>query len=96
MYSPREMRVSKHLKPLSSPLTGMGVRGAFSPAALAPVLGFSKPYPSCCLFSSPGKWRLAGGCHPVLSDVPDRGTRERSFGHFQLILPLRANRGGGS
>lgn len=47
MYSPREMRVSKHLKPLSSPLTGVGVRGAFSPAALAPVLGFSKPYPSC-------------------------------------------------
>lgn len=50
MYSPREMRVSKHLKPFSSPLTGMLVRGAFSPAALAPVLGFSKPYPSCCLF----------------------------------------------
>lgn len=48
------------------------------------------PTPAVCLFFFPGKWRLAGGCDPVLSDIPDRGTRERSFGHFQLILPLRA------
>jgi len=87
MYSPREMRVSMPLKPLSS---GDGGGEAFSLAALAPVLGFSKPHPSCLSLFFPGKWRLAGGCDPVLSDIPDRGTRERSFGHFQLILPLRA------
>ena len=87
MYSPREMRVSMSLKPLSS---GDGGGGAFSLAALAPVLGFSKPHPSCLSLFFPGKWRLAGGCDPVLSDIPNRGTRERSFRHFQLILPLRA------
>ena len=38
MYSPREMRVSMSLKPLSS---GDGGGGAFSLAALAPVLGQS-------------------------------------------------------
>ena len=87
MYSPREMRVSMSLKPLSSGDVG---GGAFSLAALAPVLGFSKPHPSCLSLFFPGKWRLAGGCDPVLSDIPNRGTRERSFRHFQLILPLRA------
>lgn len=76
MYSPREMRVSGYLKPPLS--TSHQDRRAFSLAVLCPTLDFPEPYPNC--FSPfPGKRRLAGGCDPILSDIPDRGTRERSL-----------------
>ena len=72
MYSPREMRVSMSLKPRSS---GDGGGGAFSLAALAPVLGQS-PTPAVCLFFSQanGGWQEAVTPSSVTSPTEGPGS----------------------
>lgn len=76
MYSPREMRVSGYL--MLPPSTSHPDRRAFPLVALSPTLDLPKPCPNQLSLFLGQRW-LAGGCNPVLSDISDRGTRERSL-----------------
>lgn len=76
MYSPREMRVSKPLKPLSSPLTRMGV-GCLFPGSAGPCAGFLKAPPqlSVSFFSQAnGGWQEAVTPSSVTSPTEGPGS----------------------